>query len=255
MMERKTVQKRMLLDLIAHPLTLILITASVTLLLVAWALVRQTGIFLFGALAALAGAAATALTRFFLFGERIAKKVGDEIQQERNHERDCALDSLEKTLAQDGDGRGAVMLSELRDLTAAMKEAHSRNTEMSPLSLELTLDSEQLFTRCVAALEQSHQIWQSSRSVSSENARRSLMKQHRSILEEVRKSVEQFARALDTAQTWSSSEPACQELGQVRAQLEQSLAAAERLQGTSALPGDAASGSAARKEAVHTRTH
>lgn len=255
MLERKEVQKRMLLDLIAHPLTLLLVTSSVTLFLVAWALVRQTGVLLFGAFSTLAAALATGLTRFFLFGEQIAKKVSDEVQQERNSERERALDKLANALSRDGDGRGEAMLAELRDLSSAMKEANAGNTALSPLSLELTIDSEQLFTRCVAALEQSHAIWLSSRSVSSENARRALLKQHRSILEEVRKSVEQFARALDKAQTWSVAETPCPELGQLRAQLEQNLQVAERLQGSAVIPSDAPPGSDARADAVPTRTH
>src|SRR5690349_10259804 len=107
MLNRREVRKRMLLDLIAHPLTLLLMTIGVTLLLVAWAMVRNTGLMLFGAAAALTGAAVTALTRFFLFGELIAKKVGDEITRDTHLERQRALDELERMLAGDSDGSAA----------------------------------------------------------------------------------------------------------------------------------------------------
>ena len=120
----------------------------------------------------------------------------------------------------------------MRDLAAALAECNAGYPEPATLSLELTLDCEHLYTRCVAALEQSHAIWLSSRITNSERARSLLLKQRKTILEEVKACVKQFSRVLEMTQTLCASESIHPELGLVRAQLEQNLKEARCFQET-----------------------
>jgi hypothetical protein len=222
-------KKRILLDLFTYPLTLGLLLAGLTLLFAAWAMERNAGSVLLGAIASLAGSVSVFLTRFFVFGQEIANREAAQMQEEANAERERQFSELERTLAGDGGANGATMLRDLRALLKAFQMSRAQQDAVSPISVDVAIGIEQLFERCVRSLEQAHQLWLMSQAVATTQARVPILREREKLMKEVQESIGLFAKTLSEMQRLVIDERCASELAQIRSQLDRNLESAKQI--------------------------
>ena len=159
MFNKSKFRKKVLLNLISHPLTLYPFAGGATILIVMWILGLNPILSLFlgccGFLASIGGF----FTNLFLNLDKISKEAFEELQVEAQNSQEEALDSLDQRLQEDGDPRTEKLLRELRSLTSAFKDGKGWYSNLGTSSaIEIESKVRELFQGCVAYLERTLEL-------------------------------------------------------------------------------------------------
>lgn len=186
-------QKRILLDLFTAPVTIIPLTAGVSLLLLAVALGGGWGFF--GFCLCLLGLGSIA-SNFLLNRESLVKKSLENIEEEKRRERNRRLDELDAVLSSNREPRDQNALRNLRTLYDEFVDDVKAGRVSAVGTGAMFEQVEQIFQGCVTRLERQHQIWLTSRKVTG-SLKDGLLKQRDDLLAEVEASIETLAGVIN----------------------------------------------------------
>ena len=88
----------------------------------------------------------------------------------------------------------------------------------------------ELFEHCVELLEQTIQLWQTASKLNTEAAKKPILAQRETIIEDIQQSVQQVSNTLVGLKQLSSSEASIARLKKMRADLDQSLHVARNVE-------------------------
>ena len=230
-MDRSRVFKKVLLDLVTAPVTLLPVAAGSSLLMVGWALGSGAGLLaLLGVSGILAGLGALA-TRWILRSDQIARHAVEAIQAEAMQAQAQTLDALDRKLRQDKDPRTETVLRELRSLYDSFKKDAGWVGEINArVAYEIANTVEKLFRGCIISLERSLDLWHSARKMRTEERKSAVLASRERILEELAASVHQLAKTLDDVQALTLDRAEDESLARIREELNESLAVAHRVE-------------------------
>ena len=184
------VTKKILVDLFAHPLTLIPVVGGLTLLVGSWvlssAVLAATGLM----------AGVVGIGIFFtklVFGlDKITKAAYDKVLLEREQTRNKTLDALDKALQEDRDARPERCLRELRTLYDFLRKEAVGN----PLGFQVVDNFDKLFDACVDQIRQTDELWRRSRKLTG-NSKKELVQQREQIVQEIEETTKQLATSVN----------------------------------------------------------
>jgi hypothetical protein len=232
MLDTKQLKKRVFLRLLGSPLTVVPIMAGATVLTAGWALNWNPGLTYFGALAGFLAAGGSFLTRLLLSGDRMARRVSAEAARQEQVQKQRSLDELDKRLTTgDNDPRPETALRDLRALLKAFDETDSGASNLTGGSLyDIQAMVSRLFNQCVHSLRQTEQLWQTAQRLRLPAARQPILDQREKLIADVQSSIKQLSDTLVALQTLGSGEGSNAQLQHIRADLDQSLAVAKRVE-------------------------
>ena len=227
-----TLKRKMLLNILSSPATVLPFVAGVTALVFAWATGSGTDLGVLGVVAGVFGSAGVFFTKLLLGGEGYAKQAIEEIQEKEHAEGERALDDLDKRLCADKDPRTEAALRDLRSLMRAFDELKgSTGQALNVLATtEIASGVKGLFDQCVRSLEQSLRLWCLAESLKTRAARDPILKQREDIVLDVGKSIRQLGEVLVAIQNLGASEGVDSELARVGKELDQHLAMARQVE-------------------------
>jgi hypothetical protein len=229
-LDRSAFRKKLILRLLASPLTLLPVLAGVTDLLALWAFSIQSGMGIFAGIAGVLGGLGIFLTRL-LVDRGAGAQVINALAQEAQREREAALDALERRLAADGDPRDDQCLRDLRALAKAFREGFSWPEHTgAAVTVEILAGVEELFGRCVRSIEKTLDLWYTSVDMAEGEARSAILDRREQILADVAASIRQMGRILAGLQNLHAAEGSGDsELAGLRQELGRSLEVAQRV--------------------------
>lgn len=230
-MDKRAYRRRVLLNLLTRPLTLIPLVGGTSLLLAGWAAGQRAGVVLFaGVLGVLAGAGKF-LSSVFLGGGKTADRVFDTMKAEAQQKREQALDDLVHRLQHDGDPRTERALSDLRTLVAMYGEDTDWTDHLnSRTGFDLLRGISSLFDTSVGYLEKSLTLKLAADRLQTEETRRSLAERREVLIEEVQKSIKHLGEVLGSVQHVGAHGDRGGRLGQLREELDANLEIARRVE-------------------------
>ncbi len=232
MLDEKQLRKRVLLRLLGSPVTVIPFLFGATAVTAGWMFGWNPGVSWFAGLAGWLAAGGSFVTRLLLSGERIARETAVELTQEEQVSKQRALDELDRRLTtSDKDPRPETALRDLRALLRAFEDT-AKGVAGHNLSSVFEIQSmvSALFDQCVHSLEQTEKLWQTAQQLATPAARQPILQQREKLIEDVQASTKQVSDTLVALQRLGAGEGASGELGRIRAELDQSLAVAKRVE-------------------------
>lgn len=185
-------KKRILLDALITPTTVIPFLLGGTMMLMSEMLGEFAAFIGFAACALSIGAAATNL----IFNiDKIAKRAMQKWQDSQQKTRERELDALDRKLAQTPEDADEVALRNLRGLYRSFCQDFAQgkiNRKVPPL---LIAQIDDLFNACVIQLGKSYEMWEQARQVNGK-LRRDLLVQRKQVITDVESSVEKLAQAI-----------------------------------------------------------
>jgi len=230
-MDRSRFRKRVLIDLLSAPLTLIPAALGGSLLVISWALERGSGWMALLGIAGLLAGAGTLFTRWIFHSDEIARAAFADLQDEMLDQRRRKLDQLDKQLQKDEDPRTEQFLRNLRKLYNGFR-ADSRWSEnlSARNALEIVNQVEKLFKACIMSLERSLVLWETAGKMATAEGRRNVMQARDQLLGEIQASIDQLARTIDDVQALSVLKQEDHNLAHIREELNASLEVARRVE-------------------------
>ena len=204
---------------------------GMTVLTAFWAPDGRWG-WLFAALAGVLTSAGAYVTRLLLTGEKTAKTVIAEMEDESRQARQAALDDLDQRLVNaDDDPRPEAALRDLRALLKAFEEMGSQaDTAHLHVALEVRTKVQQLFDQSVHSLEQTLKLGDTAAQLRMPAARKPILDQREKVLDEVKAGIKQLGGTLAALQSLDVAGQTDASLSQLREELDQSLAVANRVE-------------------------
>ncbi|PHR95259.1 MAG: hypothetical protein COA78_30550 [Blastopirellula sp.] len=192
----KHIQRKVLLDLFAHPGTVIPIALGMTGFLAYWAnILGSQGVLLGSTIAIVAGFAWLA-TKLVFNLEDITKNAYQQFQAAQHAEREIELDKLDAKLSTDGDSRTHTSLRQLRELYSNFQKDINKSA-LSTANILLVENIEELVKVCVGSLEKAYQRYEDLRSVGGE-AREQIKNQREQLVLDVVATVQDISKTFDT---------------------------------------------------------
>lgn len=182
-------RKRILLDLLVTPGTVIPTVLGVSLLLLAEFLGGMAAFL--GFCGVLCGFGAV-LTNLVFNMEKISKKALKEWQEAQAKQRERSLDELDAKLVKDRDPRDQTALRNLRTIYKSFVDDLNSGKLASSVSAAMMTQIDEIFNACVSQLERQYEIWETSMKVYGD-LREKLQRQRDEIIAEVEKSVTNLA--------------------------------------------------------------
>lgn len=182
-------RKRILLDLLVTPGTVIPGTIGVSLLLLSEMLGGMAAFVGFCCLLASIGAC---LTNLVFNMDKISKKALKEWQEAQAKQRESKLDELDAKLVRDRDPRDQTALRNLRTIYKSFVDDLQSGKLAASVSSAMMTQIDEIFNTCVQQLERQYEIWETSMKVSGD-LRIKLLTQRDEIVVEVEKSVASLA--------------------------------------------------------------
>ena len=227
--DRTTFRKKFALRLAGHPVTVLPVLGGLTAIGAAWAF-GLSGDLMFGGIAGIVIGVAALVTRAKFFGEQIARKLHEELQERDHQSTEAALDAFRERLARDEDTRDERLLDQLRELVVAFKRNTTWASRVNSVSAaEIAGGVEELFRTCVRKLEDRLSILGEAKRLTVRAARKALDTQAEQMLREVEASVSELADLLTSVYTLGSGTDQRGETTRVREQLQRSLEIARRV--------------------------
>ncbi len=226
MIDNRQIRKRMLLHHLGSPLVLTPFLLGVTSLAAAWAFQwKAAGIAIFAGLAGLIGAGGILLTRLLLGGENTAARILQELEANEVARKEQKLDQLERRLeSSDDDPRPEKALRDLRALVSVFQESSLQSTGHQLTSLvDIHARVIELFNHCVELLEQTIQLWETAAALHTPAARKPILNQRETIIDDIQGSVQQLSTALVGLKQLGAGNVSTDRLKQMRGELDQSL--------------------------------
>lgn len=223
-------RRKVLLDLAAHPATLMPAVMGLTSLLAAWSFSDFSTLGFVGVVGLLVGAGATA-TRWLLGRDAIYRKAYDELQAEAEAKRTAELDALDKRLRADNDPRPEALLADLRTMYQGFRENGDWSRKLADRSaVEIASTVEKLFQGCIVFLERTAELWETARKLRTDDARRHLMETRESIIAEIGRSIQQLAKTIDGVMTLTVTGDEADALARLRSDLDANLEVARKVE-------------------------
>jgi hypothetical protein len=223
-------RRKVLLDLAAHPATLLPAVLGMTSLLAGWAFSDISTLGFAGVVGLLVAAGATA-TRWLLGRDTIFRRAYDELQEEAEKTRNEQLDALDRRLREDNDPRPEALLADLRTIYQGFRENGEWSRKLADRSaVEIASTVEKLFQGCIAFLERTAELWETARKLRTDDARRHLLETRESILAEIGRSIQQLAKTIDGVMTLTVTGDEADALARLRGDLDANLEVARKVE-------------------------
>ena len=188
------VQKKVLLDIFAAPISLLPVVGGLTSLLLGWGF-SSSILLAAGAIAVLGGIGILG-TRLVFGLESLTNKACEHLHNQKTQERQDRLDELESNLTKDRDPRTQRLLRDLRSIHETFV-ADVESGKIAKATREVVDIVDGLFQACVANLEQSYAIYRSDRRKKRKNEERdAIVEEVADTVDRLRDTVKQF-RALE----------------------------------------------------------
>ena len=226
MIDDNQVKKQVFIRHLGSPLVMAPLLMGVTSLTAAWAFDwKAAGVAAFAGIAGILASGGIFLTRLILGGENTAASVIQEAEAESIEQREKDLDRLERELEiSDDDPRPEKALRDHRSLVSVLKETtHSAKGHHLATMVDIHARVTELFEHCVELLEQTIQLWQTAEKLSTPVARKPILDQRESLIEDIQKSVHQVSDTLVGLKQLGTTEVSSNRLKEMRAELDQSL--------------------------------
>jgi hypothetical protein len=231
MVDRAKLRRKVFLDLLSAPSTVIPAVAGASALLVSWAADFGGGWLAFLGVAGLLAGAGSLATRLIYGVEQATQRAYREIEAQEVAQRENKLEQLYKRLKQDNDPRDETSLKELCVLYQQFKQDAGWAQRVGERSaLEITNRVEKLYQGCIISLERSLELSEAAKKMSTSAGRRSLLDSREGLLEEVRQSVQQLAKTIDGVKALQVDQNSATNLAQIRQELDESLEVARRVE-------------------------
>jgi len=224
---RESVRRKVLLDLLSDPLTLLPAAGGLTCLLVSWGFgLGGPMLLLLGSLGLLGGVG-TYFTRLLLNSEELTRKAMEELEQESAQEKQAALDRLEKRLEQDEDPRTDQLLRKLRSVRETLEGNEMALDAQSRVEIQVKVRI--LFQGCLEALNRSLEYVEKARATHSDELKQAILSQREKDLEEVASSVATLERVAKAQVSKATTKQSTTDLAALRAELDHSLDVARKV--------------------------
>ncbi|MCS1408671.1 MAG: hypothetical protein M2R45_01847 [Verrucomicrobia subdivision 3 bacterium] len=233
MIDNRQIRNQVLLRHIGSPLVLAPFLFGITSLTAAWAFDwKAASIAAFAGLAGIIGAGGIFLTRLILGGEKTAAQVIQEMEADELAHKERELDQLERRLeSSDNDPRPEKSLQDLRALIKVFQETRNDATSHQLTTMvDIHAKVTELFDHCVELLEQTIQLWETATSLNTEAARKPILEQRETIVEDIQASVQQLSTTLVGLKQLGTAEASTGRLRQMRDELDQSLKVARNIE-------------------------
>lgn len=178
-------RKRILLDTLVTPGTIIPGTLGLSLLLLSEML---GGMAAFVGFCCVLGSIGACLTNLVFNMDKISKRALKEWQEAQAKQRDSKLDELDSKLVRDRDPRDQTALRNLRTIYRSFVEDLQAGKLAASVSSAMMAQIDEIFNACVQQLERQYEIWETAMKVSGD-LRDKLLRQRDEIIAEVEKSV------------------------------------------------------------------
>ncbi len=231
-MDRSSFRKKVILDLVSSPWTMVPVAGGLSLLMSSWAMGGGADWLAFLGVSGLLAGVGALFTRWIFRSDKIARDAFEALQAEAQKEQERTLDDLDKRLRQDKDPRPEACLEDLRSMYDAFRKNNNLDRRLGHQSaIEITNKVEKLFRSCILSLERSHELWKTSREMKTSKARDALCEERERTVEEILASTKQMAKSLDEIQAMLVVQKHDErQLAQIRQELDESLEVARRVE-------------------------
>jgi hypothetical protein len=230
-MDPSRFRRKVLVDLIAAPWTLVPAALGASALTVAWGLDQGTGFLAFMGVTGLIAAVGAVATQWVLGSDKLMRRAFEALQAEDARKQEESLDRLDRRLQGDDDPRPEQCLRDLRQLYQGFKRDTAWTGRIGERSaVEIANKVEKLFQACIISLERSQELMESAARMKTPAARKTSLESRERLLDEVRASVEQLAHTIDGVQSLAMEKSKEQDLALVRQELDESLEVARRVE-------------------------
>jgi len=231
-MDKGEFRRRLLMRLATSPWTILPVLAGATVLLAAWAMDASSGVLPFAGVTAIIAGLGVMATRLMLGAELVGAEVVDEMKRDSTRDREKNLDELDRALVADGDERTEACLRDLRAMGKAFDEAKAPSGAgaTNAYTLDIAMGVDRLLKRCIASLEQALKLWKTADSMATEAAKRPVLERRETLVKEVQASIRQLGELLAGLQALGSSQAPGEDLARVRAELDERLNVAKRVE-------------------------
>lgn len=224
-------RRKVLVDLLASPWTLIPGAGGLSLLMLAWGMDQGTGMLGFLGVAGLLVGFGTLATRWLFQHDDIAREAFEDIQREAVGTQEKQLDDLARRLAADHDPRDEKSLQHLRDLYGAFRDDTAWTKRLEGRSvLEINGQVENLFRACIASFERSLELRDTALGMRTKEGQRSVFEARERLLEEINQSIRQLAGTLDNVKALALAQTPAHDLARLRQELTTSLDVAKKVE-------------------------
>lgn len=224
-------RRKVLIDLLASPWTLIPTAGGLSMLMLAWGIDASTGWLPFLGVASLLTGVGTLATRWLFQHDDIARDAFQDIERETIKQQEDELDRLAARLAADHDPRDEQSLRYLRDLYAAFRADIGWTKKLEGRSvLEINSQVENLFRACIASFERSLELRDTALGMRTKEGQRGVFETRERLLEEINQSIRQLAGTIDNVKALALAQTPAHDLARLRQELNASLDVARKVE-------------------------
>ena len=226
MIEEKDVRRKVLLRSLSTPWVLAPVLLGMTGMTAILAVGGPAGFAVFAALAGGLTSAGTFVTQQLLKGEKVARRVVEELRATETRKAQANLDELDRVLTTaDDDPRPENALRDLRALVKAFENLDEMDRDGAGIHAAVEIRSRiaQLFEHCLHSLRQTHRLWTTAAPLTTDAAREPLLGQREQLISEVQTTIQQMSDALVQIQSLKTSGSGPAQFQRLREELDQSL--------------------------------
>ncbi len=229
-MDRSGLRKKVLINLVSAPWTLIPTVGGLSMMMLSGMIGHGTEYWLLGGIAGVLAGIGSLATRWIWNADAITKESFEALQAEARQHEEENLNALQGRLQKDHDPRTEELLTSLRSLYKQFREGGGWSAKMDRRTIaEIGPRVETLFRGCVRSLERSLEFWETAQKMATKDARRTILNAREHLLDEIGQSIQQLAKTIDEMQA-HAVQGTDQDLGQIRRELDESLAVARRVE-------------------------
>ena len=230
-MDPARLRKRVLLNLVSGPWTVLPAVAGLTALLAAWGAELGGGWVAFAGVTGLLASVGSLATQCIFRLDELTRQAFETLEAEALAEQQEKLDNLYRRLKKDEDPRDERLLKQLRSLYQTFQQDTGWVKRLDRRSaVEIASQVEKLFQACIISLERSLDMGQAASRMATSDGRRSAHQARDRLLGEVEQSLRQMAETIDGVQSLGLERDNGQELARIRRELDESLSVARRVE-------------------------
>lgn len=230
-MDRRKLRRKVLLDLLSAPWTLVPSVVGASSLLGAWAADAGAGWLAFVGLSGLLAGVGSLATQWILQSDEIIRRAYEDLEADEMAQHERRLDLLHNRLLKDKDTRDEHSLQELRALYRSLRSDPQVLGRLSAQSaVEITSQVEKLYKGCILSLERTAEMVEAARKLNRSKAKTSLLESRETLLAEVFESIEQLAKTIEHVKELKVNSSSTADLARIRQELDESLAVARRVE-------------------------
>ncbi len=224
-LDRKELKRRVLTQLLGHPLTVWPTVGGAAALLAGVALPFVGAVPAFLGLAGIATGVGTLALRWLYRRDAILEQSARRMEQEARQGREAELDALHEDLQADGDPRTEQLLSDMRELTAMVRDEQTWPDITSSVRFDILAGVEELFAASVGRLRLSLTLFERAQRIALPEAREPLLNQREALINQVAKGIAELGRILAEIQALGIREVSEEDLSRIIGDLERSVEA------------------------------